>query len=238
MSSSHNKQVSIRFWGITFSLLLSLFVFILFSFDYIIELFSKLSNSETTMQYGNKILVSALQSFVVFLVGSFLSVFLDRFTKLEQNISNTASQLLDELPKFVEEKTESTAKLLNLQLIELRNSLADGMVRTGSYVYRTLQYDENTGILHNHTTNDPSAPRNVLFNNKTICTLLDAASKMEAEIEKIGYECGAGFGPFLNHYLQRKGGGNITFVNMLDLWNMTPMLVSGNLNAKAAKLVR
>ena len=97
---------------------------------------------------GNKFLISALQSFILFLVGSFLSIFLDRFSRIEQSIATTAAKLLSELPVLVGDETGRASAKLGAEITELRENLADGMVRTGAYVYRTLRYDEFTGILY------------------------------------------------------------------------------------------
>jgi hypothetical protein len=212
------KPIPIRFWGIFFSLVLSSVVFILFSFPDLLDFFAKLRAGTSGTSDANKFIISALQSFIVFLIGSFLSIFLDRFTRIEQNIANTATRLLDELPVLIESKAEHSAIQLNAQLSELRKNLAEGMVRTGAFVYRSLRYDEITGILYNHTSNDPAAPRNVLFNNKTISYLLSTAVEMGADLEAIGFKCGAGFGQFLNVHLKKSGGKDISFVNAIDLW--------------------
>jgi hypothetical protein len=211
-------RISTRFWGIIFSACLSLFIFVLFTFSDILTTYNKFIIGTLTTQEVNKILVSGLQSTVVFLVGSFLSIFLARFQNIEQGIIDTANNLQDNLPLILQEKIQKSVAEISTELVKLRKNLAEGMVRTGAHTYRALRYDENTGVLFNHTSNDPDAPRNVLFNNKTIAILLDTAKAMNADLEAIGYECGVGFGPFLNNYLQMSLNKEVNLKGIIALW--------------------
>lgn len=211
------KEISIKRWGIVFSILISVVAFAIFMHPHTPELISSISQKDWAT-VGKLIQDPLEKSAITLLLTAVVSFILGRFEHVVEHISNVEKSLTDRLPEKVANSAASALTSIINQLTELRANLARGMVTNGDFTYRTLRYDERTGILFNNTSKDEEAPRNVLFNNKTMASLLYFTKKRGVRLDDLGFQCGSGFGPFLNAYLQATAKEDLNLQSAIDLW--------------------
>lgn len=152
------------------------------------------------------------QSITIFVTGIFFTVFISQFEKLYYRLS----QATDKIPDIVRNEVSKVTEPIQESFKNLTEQLADGMITRDEQVYRALEYERETGILKNHSSDDIRAPRNILLNVHTMATIFETLNEAgQDSLHLAGYRCGRNF---IHNFRRLRNDIGGDFRKAIDAW--------------------
>ncbi|MEM9750453.1 MAG: hypothetical protein AAF869_05810, partial [Pseudomonadota bacterium] len=156
---------------------LSFFAFIAFNTEEIFEIVRGILEGEISDELTD-LAFDFYQSITVFVTGLFFTVFISQFERIYLRLAAATS----EIPEVVRKEVSRVTDPLEESFKQLTRQLANGMITQGNQVYRVLEYDRQTGVMKNHSSDDIRAPRNILLNVNTILTIFEGLKNCDAKV--------------------------------------------------------